>query len=296
MPAKYVLEQKITNGSVIAPAGAAQLYTPAEGALLDLMGQPAWREKPKSWFGGLYADDETGSDGFIVNVPGHVMGLDGLPQYLIRHPEDTTSAQRVPRTVGTDGRFNMGQASPATTPVAMGTLLSSANAVLPEVSTDGVNRMTVAMLAQQPASSGGFAISGDTLGDGSNIMAIGFGGAGEINAYTRRNGPTQLTASVTGANGGGLMALVVEFTGLAAANIYVNGVLQAVSGTPNCGPVAAGQRFRIGSIRTDVGNSFSTPLDGFIEEFLVFPSTGAEIRTAVRNLFLERHPGMTIAI
>jgi len=102
-------------------------------------------------------------------------------------------------------------------------------------------------------------------------------------------------AMVTGANGGGLMALVVEFTGLAAANIYVNGVLQAVSGTPNCGPVAAGQRFRIGSIRTDVGNSFSTPLDGFIEEFLVFPSTGAEIRTAVRNLFLERHPGMTIA-
>ena len=35
--------------------------------------------------------------------------------------------------------------------------------------------------------------------------------------------------------------------------------------------------------------------DGFIEEFLIFPSTGAEIRTAVRNLFLERHPGMTIA-
>ena len=272
MPAKYVLEQKVTNGSVIAPAGAAQLYTPAEGALLDLLGQPAWREKPKSWFGGLYADDETGSDGFIVNVPGHVMGLDGLPQYLIRHPNDTTNAQRVPRNAGTDGRFNMGQASPAITPVAMGTLLSSANAVLPEVSTDGVNRMTVAMLAQQPASSGG-----------------------EINAYTRRNGPTQLTASVTGANGGGLIALVVEFTGLAAANIYVNGVLQAVSGTPNCGPVTAGQRFRIGSIRTDVGNSFSTPLDGFIEEFLVFPSTGAEIRTAVRNLFLERHPGMTIA-
>ncbi|APE43664.1 hypothetical protein BOO69_09735 [Sulfitobacter alexandrii] len=297
MTVKRILQQTVKNALVSAPAGAPTLNTAAERGLLDLLYQPAWRAKNKSWFSARAA--RLGGDGFVQDVVGWLPGLDGEPQYLLRHPEDTTNANRMRRGTGSDGMVTLGQDDPVAAANAMGTLLSSANAVLPSVAVDQSAQMTVAFLMQQPPASGGFILSADDLGSGTNQMAVGFSGGTEaVSAYSRRN-PAALAQTVDDVIPDALMLLVVEFTGLAAAGIYINGVKQTLSGTPNCGAVLGGQRFRIGSIRTDAGASFSTPADGYVEEIWVFPGVDTEaenaIHAALRAYCLEKHSGMTIA-
>jgi hypothetical protein len=63
--------------------------------------------------------------------------------------------------------------------------------------------------------------------------------------------------------------------------------------------VLSGQRFRVGSLRTDAGASFATPADGYVEEVWAFPGVDTEadgsIHAALRAYCLEKHSGMTIA-
>ncbi len=297
MTVKRIIQHTVKNPLVTAPAGAPTLNTPAERGLLDLLYQPAWRTKNKSWFSARAA--RLGGDGFVQDVIGWLPGLDGEPQYLLRHPDDTTNAHRMRRGVGADGMVTLGQDDPVAGASAMGTMLTSANALLPSVAVDQSAQMTVAFLMWQPPASGGFIMSADDLASGTDQMAIGFtGGTEAVSAYSRRS-PAALSQTVDDVIPDALMLLVVEFTGLAAASIYINGTKQTLSGTPNCAAVLGGQRFRVGSLRTDAGASFSTPSDGYIEEVWVFPGVDTEadgsIHEALRAYCLEKHPGMTIA-
>ncbi len=295
MTVKRIIQQTVKNPLVTAPAGAPALNTPAERGLLDLLYQPAWRTKNKSWFSARAA--RLGGDGFVQDVVGWIPGLDGEPQYLLRHPDDTTSAHRMRRGVGADGMVTLGRDDTGGSPmsaVAMGTLLSSANALLPSVAVDQSEQMTLAFLMRQPPASGGFIISADDMASGANQMAISFtGGTEAISAYTRRT-PAALSTTVDDVIPDALMLLVVEFTGLAAASIYIDGTKQTLSGTPNCAAVLGGQRFRIGSLRTDAGASFSTPADGYIEEVLALPGVDTEandsIHEALEAYKVEKHP------
>lgn len=286
-----VLAQRVANPAVQAPAGAKQLNTAAERDLLDLFHQSAWAGRYKSWFSARAA--RRGPDNFISEVIGWLDGLDGQPQFLRRHPDAGPTDQRVRRLATSDGMAGMGNIYPVTSPTVSGTLLSSANALLPPAEL-GVSSLTVAFLAHQPTGSGGFILSADDMGSGTNQMTVGWAGSPAVySAYSRRSPAAVATTADQAA--GALELVVIEFDGGTHPNIWRNGVLQSLAGTPSCGPVLGGQRFRWGSLRGAAGASFTQSFDGYGEEIWLAPDISSDIRAALGAYTLEKHPSLDIA-